>query len=165
MHYQHSGKQNPRTLAWHETLELHELVAFSSIGLMKLKKGLKKIECPILKAIYHQTIKELEANLKELLQFYPLAPREDEEARNFDKAFYAGDLLAFSKTAVRNYSVAITETATPELRVVLAKQLQMAIMSHARIFNYMYERGFYPSYNLQQLLKNDVNLANRAISM
>lgn len=28
----------PSHLAWHETLDLHELVAFQTIGLMKLKK-------------------------------------------------------------------------------------------------------------------------------
>ena len=61
----------PKTLAWHETLEMHELVAFQSIGLMKLKIGLNKIyKTQNLQRIYLQTIKELEANLKELLQFY-----------------------------------------------------------------------------------------------
>ncbi|WP_138419456.1 spore coat protein [Aquibacillus sediminis] len=157
--------QQYNTLAWHETLELHELVAFSSIGLMKLKNALVEIQCPTLKSIYIQTIKELEMNIKELLQFYPSTPRNEDDTREMDKAFYAGDLLAFSKTAVRNYAVAITETATPELRNVLAKQIQLAINCHARIFNYMYERSYYPSYNLPKLLNNDVNLAQKALSM
>jgi hypothetical protein len=34
----------PKTLAWHKTLEMHELVAFQSIGLMKLKIGLNNIQ-------------------------------------------------------------------------------------------------------------------------
>ncbi len=40
--------QNPSThyLAWHETLEIHELVAFQSIGLMKLKKAYPKVTDP-----------------------------------------------------------------------------------------------------------------------
>lgn len=163
--YPYSKNQQPKTLAWHETLELHELVAFSSIGLIKLKKGIGKIQCPTLRSIYDQSIKELESNIRELVQFYPLAPRGDEDIRDMDKAFYAGDLLAFSKSAVRNYAVAITETATPGLRNVLAKQLQMAINCHARIYNYMYQRGYYPSYNLEKLLNNDLNLANKALSM
>lgn len=62
-------KDDRQTLAWHETLELHELVAFQSIGLIKLKNGLKSIEDDHLKSIYVQTINELEMNLKELLQF------------------------------------------------------------------------------------------------
>jgi spore coat protein F len=146
-------------------LELHKLVAFSSIGLIKLKKGLKKIQCPTLHSIYVQSIKELEVNIRELLQFYPLAPRDHDESRDMDEAFYAGDLLAFSKAAVRNYAVAITETATPDLRNVLAKQLQLAVNCHARIYHYMYERGYYPSYNLEKLLNNDINLAHKALSM
>ncbi|WP_338470752.1 spore coat protein [Niallia sp. XMNu-256] len=158
--------KNPKTLAWHETLEMHELVAFQSIGLMKLKTGLGNIQDSNLKRIYQQTIEELQMNLKELLQFYPAAPHpgESNEYRVTD-SFLAGDLLAFSKTAVRNYGVAITETATPALRAVLKKQLNLAINGHERIFNYMYRNGLYQSYDLNKLLQNDMKLARRAISM
>jgi spore coat protein F len=153
-------------LAWHETLELHELVAFNSIGLMKLKRGIKEIQDNNLKGIYQQTIKELEMNVKELLQFYPQAPHPNNssEYRNAD-SFLAGDLLAFAKTAVRNYGIAITETATPALRGVLKKQLNQAINCHERIFSYMYNNGLYPSYNLNELLQNDMMLAKKALSM
>ena len=94
----------PQTLSWHETLEIHELVAFQAIGLMKLKMGLNNIKDHNLKGIYEQTIKELEMNLKELLQFYPSAPHpgQSSEYRVTD-SFLAGDLLGFSKVAVRNY--------------------------------------------------------------
>lgn len=160
MNYYH-----PR-LAWHETLEMHELVAFQSVGLMKLKMGLKNIQDGLLQNIYLQTILELEMNLKELLQFYPFAPHpgRTSEYRIMD-SFLAGDLLAFSKAAVRNYGVAITETATPALRKVLRKHLNKAIYSHERIYNYMHRNGLYPSYNLNKLLQNDINLAKSAISM
>jgi spore coat protein F len=67
-------QKHQQTLAWHETLEMHELVAFQAIGLMKIKMGLKNIQDKNLKGIYLQTIKELEMNLNELLQFYPSAP-------------------------------------------------------------------------------------------
>lgn len=33
-----------RTLAWHETLEMHELVAFQSNGLIKLKKMIREVK-------------------------------------------------------------------------------------------------------------------------
>jgi spore coat protein F len=154
------------TLAWHESLELHELVAFKSIGLMKLKLGLQSIQDPTLQGIYQQTIKEIEMSLQELLQFYPAAPHpgHSSEYRVTD-SFLAGDLLVFAKTAVRNYGVAITETATPALRKVLQKQLNLAIDAHERIYNYMYSKGLYPSYDLNKLLQNDVTLARNAISM
>ncbi|CAH0346817.1 spore coat protein [Bacillus sp. CECT 9360] len=160
------NQHNPRTLAWHETLELHELVAFSSIGLMKVKKGLKEIKDDALERIYLQTIQDLEKNLQELLQFYPYAPKpgESDEYRMYGDGFLAGDLLAFAKSSVRNYAVAITETATPMLREVLKKQLNGAVKVHERIFNYMYQKGLYPAYDLNKLLENDVKLARKALS-
>ncbi|OCA91723.1 spore coat protein [Pseudobacillus wudalianchiensis] len=156
-----------RHLAWHETMELHELTAFQSIGLMKLKKAFPRITEPELRAIYQQNINSLTGNLRELLQFYRMTPHvgREEEMREDETPFYAGDLLVFLKTAVRNLAIAITETATPALRDVLVKQLNSAIQAHTTIFNYMYKKGYYPAYDLNRLLQNDVALANKAISM
>ncbi|RKL67036.1 spore coat protein [Salipaludibacillus neizhouensis] len=157
----------PDHLAWHETLEIHELTAFQSIGLMKLKKAYPEVTDPALKELYTHAINGLSTNIRELLEFYPLAPRSDEdddEFRNAETPFYAGDLLVLFKTGVRNYAIAITETATPAVRKVLKQQLIRAIDTHAKVFNYMYEKSYYPSYNLEQLLQNDINLANKALN-
>lgn len=159
-------KPASKQLAWHETLEIHELVAFQSIGLMKLKKAYPDINDPALKGLYNQAIQGLSTNIQELLKFYPLAPRtsgEDDDIRDDLLPFYAGDLLALFKTGVRNYSIAITETATPALRSVLKQQLMAAIDMHAKVYAFMYGKGLYPSYQLDQLLQNDVNLANKAL--
>jgi spore coat protein F len=156
----------PKALAWHETLELHELTAFNSIGLMKLKKGVKEVQDDQLMKIYKETMKELEMSLKELMQFYPYAPKPGQSSEyRADTGFLAGDLLAFTKTGVRNYAVAITETATPQLRTVLTKQLTLMIKAHERIFMFMYKNGYYPSYDMKKLLENDVMLAQKALSM
>ena len=81
---------------------MHELVAFQAIGLMKLKTGLNNSKDPNLQRIYLQTIKELKTNLKELLQFYPSAPHPGESSNyRITDSFLAGDLLAFTKSAVR----------------------------------------------------------------
>lgn len=159
--------RNHNTLAWHETLELHEIVAYNSIGLMKLKKCLPKIQDHHLITIYRQTILELETALQELLQFYQLAPHPGSSAeyRQLGDNFFAGDLLAFTKSAVRNYAVAITETATHELRKVFFKQLNTAIIAHERIYQFMYQNSLYPSYDLDKLLQNDVMLARTALSL
>ncbi|MGK9162731.1 spore coat protein CotF [Bacillus subtilis] len=155
-----------RTLAWHETLEMHELVAFQSNGLIKLKKMIREVKDTQLRQLYNVSIQSVEQNLRELLPFFPQAPhREDEEEERADNPFYSGDLLGFAKTSVRSYAIAITETATPQLRNVLVKQLNAAIQLHAQVYRYMYQHGYYPSYNLSELLKNDVRNANRAISM
>lgn len=52
-----------------------------------------------------------------------------------------------------------------KLREVFVKQLNNAIALHAKVFNFMYERGWYPAYNLNQLLANDVKNANKAINL
>ncbi|MBY0121328.1 spore coat protein [Bacillus sp. S/N-304-OC-R1] len=156
-----------KTLAWHETLEIHELVAFQSTGLIKLKMGFRKITDKDLKVIYQRAIKDLEKNINELLQFYPSAPsiQRVTESKSDHIAFYAGDLLGIFKSSIRNYANAITETATPELRKVFLNQLIRAINLHERIFTYMYQKGYYPSYDFGQILHNDQNLAQKALSM
>lgn len=159
-------KQAHKHLAWHETMELHELTAFQTNYLMKFKMCLDDIKDPELRGLYTEAIQGLELNLKELLQYYPEAPVGMRSLSDADlTAFYAAQLLIFAKTSVRNYAIAITETATPSLRATLKKQLNNAIDLHAKAFNFMYSRGLYPSYNLKQLLTNDVKNANKALSL
>lgn len=157
-----------KPLAWHETLELHEMVAFQSTGLMKLKMSMKSVTDQELRDLYRRCIADLEKNLKELLAFYPSAQgyqaREEEDVRE-DLGFFAADLLALSKTMVRNLATAITETATPALRKTFSNQLIAAIHGHERVFNYMLKHGYYPAYDLGQLLGHDMENAQKAIRM
>lgn len=158
--------EKQKTLAWHETLEIHELTAFKSVGLMKLKQGIKHITDHRLRSIYQRKINVLESGLRELLELYPAAPKPgDSSEYRVDHAFYAGDLLAFSKAEVRNTAIALTETATPYLREMLTRHLNDAIKGHGEIFRYMYDHGLYPYYHLRELLQNDVQLAQKALSM
>lgn len=152
-------------LAWHETLEMHELAVFQSNGLITLKRTLPYVQDPTFRAIYVEAIRGVEQNLHELLQFYPAAPIGERQSSHDMNAFYSGSLLGFAKTSVRNYAIAITETATPQLREVLKNQLLRAIQLHGKVYYYMYSQGYYPSYNLQQLLANDVKIAKNALSM
>lgn len=161
------AQQERKLLAWHETMELHEIVAFQSIGLMKLKMSFKKVEDQELRELYRTCIGELEGNLNELLQFYPSAPgyqgREAESRQ--DVSFFAADLLALSKELVRCLAAAITETATPALRKTFTNQLIAAIHGHERAYNYMHKHGYYPSYDLGPLLGQDVHNAQHALRM
>jgi spore coat protein F len=126
------------------------------------KQGFHRIS---LLSLFHQKLMKL-CRIPRRFQFYPSAPHPGESSEyRITDSFLAGDLLAFAKTAVRNYAVAITETATPALRAVLQKQLNLAINSHGRIYSYMYANGLYPSYNLSKLLQKDMMLARNAISM
>ncbi|MGG6313390.1 spore coat protein [Paenibacillus macerans] len=146
-------------------MELHELVAFQSTHLAVFKKKLPTIQDPALKNLYAETIKALEQNLRELLKFYPMAPSMPRNAGPDMTAVEAATLLGFLKTAVRSYAIAITETATPQLRETFQKQLLGAISLHAKVFHFMHQHGHYPAYNLEQLLAHDVKMANSALMM
>lgn len=101
------------------------------------------------------------------LLLYPLTPKtgkDDDVTRDDASAVAAGELLGFAKSSIKNYAGAITETATPSLRKVFKKHLYGAIDTHAKIFHYLYERNLYPAYDLNQLLQNDVDDANKALS-
>jgi spore coat protein F len=159
-------QRQSRHLAWHETMETHELVAFQANHLMAFKMHIPNVMEPALRGLYAEAIHGLEQNVRELLPFYPFAPVQTRAVSPGDlTAFYAGHLLGFAKTAVRNYAIAITETATPSLRETFTRQLIRAIELHGKIFYFMLGHGLYPAYNLDQLLANDVKMAQKALSM
>jgi len=77
--------------------------------------------------------------------------------------FLAAELLLYAKTGVRNTAIAITETASPEIRAMLQKQLNNGIALHAQAFNYMYQRSYYPAYDINRILANDCKNAHKAL--
>lgn len=166
-------------LAWHETLELHELVTMQTNHLITLKMNVRKISDPTLRQIYMMAIQACQQHIRQLLPFYPYAATVGEHSHQHhahhdhdhdhhdqsEKGYYAGNLLAMEKTSVRSTAAAITETTTPMLRQVLTGQLMDAIHLHATIFNYMYQQGMYPSHDLNRLLSNDLRNARRALAV
>ena len=157
----------PNHLAWHETLELHELVAFQTGQLVSFKKKLGSLKDPALRNLYAEAIRSIQHNLHDLLKFYPMAPLEARSSMEELELTGAesAQLLGFTKTAVRNYAIAITETATPQLKETFQKHLLSAIGLHTNVFSFMYERGFYPAYDLKQLLAGDVKNAKMALEL
>lgn len=77
----------------------------------------------------------------------------------------ATDFLISAKAAVRNYAVAITETATPELKTALRQQLNDAIATHENITNYMMAKGYYHPHDLSEQLQLDLTAADTAINL
>ncbi|KSU50848.1 spore gernimation protein GerQ [Exiguobacterium indicum] len=67
----------------------------------------------------------------------------------------ATDFLISSKSLVRAYAVAITETASPDVRKVLTEQLNKAIQTHAAIAGYMIDHEMYHAHDLKKQLKHD----------
>ncbi|MEM1506109.1 spore coat protein [Domibacillus sp. 8LH] len=163
-------------LAWHETLELHEIAATTAHYLTEFKLQLANVQDPTLRGLYMEAIRNLEQNTLELLPFYEKAPIPmmlKDSLETFSSkpmgvnltAFYGRKLLIFAKNAVRNYAVAITETATPALRVIFQKQLQKAIELHAKTFDFMLQRSYYPAYDLEKLLAEDLKNAKTSLSV
>ncbi|RLL48302.1 spore coat protein [Oceanobacillus piezotolerans] len=77
----------------------------------------------------------------------------------------ATDLLVSAKAAVRNYAVAITETASPEIHKVLKKQMDDAIDLHHKIATYMIENEMYHAYNVKEQVEHDCKKADLAMKM
>lgn len=160
-------EQRQQHLAWHETMELHELVAFQSNVLMDLKMNMPHVADPALKGLYGESIQLLERNLKELVPYFSVAPMPHRAAMSQEDltAFFSGHLLGFAKTAVRYYAFGITETATPSLRDTFQRQLNQLIALHGKVYYFMLERGLYPSYDLPKLLAADKKNAITAVQM
>jgi similar to spore coat protein len=67
----------------------------------------------------------------------------------------ASDFLMASKSAIKNYAAALTETTTIEVKNALHKQLEDAINSHERISTFMMNKGYYNAYDPQAQMSMD----------
>jgi len=155
-----------KTLAWHETLELHEILAASTYYLFKLKSHLKQIKDKELKELYLTSIEKLENQIRDLLKFMSnitIGDRDTEE--KYASEMFAEDLLSASKTLIKMYAHAITETATSELREIFVKHLLSVIDWHTNIFNFISKKGQYSAYKINDLIQNDVKKAIDVLNM
>lgn len=75
------------------------------------------------------------------------------------------DFLMSAKAGIRNYTIAITEAATPELRAVLREHLQAAIQTHENITSYMMSKGYYHPNNLSEQLQVDLTASQTATNL
>lgn len=118
-----------KTLAWHETLELHEILASTTYYLFKLKSNLNHITDKELKELYIASIGKLDNNLRDLLNFMSnITIGERDINEKYASQMAAEDLLSASKTLIKMYAHAITETATPELNEIFVKHLKASIL-------------------------------------
>jgi similar to spore coat protein len=77
----------------------------------------------------------------------------------------ATDFLITAKTAIRNYSIAITEVASPEIKAALRRQLEDAIETHGVILDYMIRHGYYHVHDPQEQFKVDMKATETALSL
>lgn len=77
----------------------------------------------------------------------------------------ATDFLISTKAGIRNLAFAITETATPELRRGLREELRKSIQTHAKLTNYMMEKGIYHPHHLKEQLEVDLQITDTALKL
>jgi similar to spore coat protein len=77
----------------------------------------------------------------------------------------ATDFLISAKSGVRNYSIALTETTSKEIRATLRKQLNDAITTYEIISNYMLKKGYYNAYDLEEQYKIDMQTTDTALKL
>ncbi|MFQ6386486.1 spore coat protein [Priestia aryabhattai] len=85
--------------------------------------------------------------------------------KTLDDLAIATDLLLSAKNGVRTYAVALTETATPEVRKVLKKQLDEAIELHEKISKYMIDNEMYHAYDVEEQVNHDLKKADKALEL
>ncbi|MGJ7911545.1 spore coat protein [Neobacillus sp. LXY-1] len=94
-----------------------------------------------------------------------LDPRNAEGMPNLADSAFAMDFLLGIKTGIRNYGFAITETANPELRRMLHKQMESAIDLHTEVSNLMIKKGWLNPHNLKEQFPVDLKSAETAIQI
>ncbi|WP_338471541.1 spore coat protein [Niallia sp. XMNu-256] len=82
-----------------------------------------------------------------------------------DDQTIATDLLLSSKSGVRSLAIAITETATPEIKKVLKSELDTAIDLHDKIAQYMIEKEMYHAYDIEEQVSQDLKNAKEALKI
>ncbi|MBE5101559.1 spore coat protein [Priestia aryabhattai] len=85
--------------------------------------------------------------------------------KTLDDLAIATDLLLSTKNSVRTYAVALTETATPEVRKVLKKQLDEAIELHEKIAQYMIDNEMYHAYDVEEQVNHDIKKADKSLEL
>ena len=94
-----------------------------------------------------------------------LDPRNAEGMPNLADSAFAMDFLLAVKSGIRNYRFAITETANPELRNVLTKQMEVAMDLHGEISQLMIKKGWLHPYDFKEQFPIDLKAAETAVQI
>jgi spore coat protein CotF len=78
---------------------------------------------------------------------------------------FATDFLIRAKEGVRNTAIALTETVTPEARVLLKKQLHQGLQLHQEISDLMINKKWFHPYELSEQYQLDQLSANNTVKI
>lgn len=94
-----------------------------------------------------------------------LDPKYAEGMPKMADSAIAMDFLTSIKTGIRYYSVALTETASPELRNALYKQMEDAIDLHGEVTELMISKGWLYPNDVEKQIELDLKSADMAIAI
>src|SRR3954447_13737971 len=94
-----------------------------------------------------------------------LDPRNAEGMPSLADSAFAMDFLLSVKNGIRNYGFAITETANPELKKLLHRQMESAIDLHGEISDLMIKNGWLHPHNFQEQFPIDIKGAETAVQI
>jgi len=77
----------------------------------------------------------------------------------------AFDLLSSAKAGVTMYARVLTEASTPDVRIMLNKQLNQAVSFAGQIMSYIVERGWVTPDDLKVQLAADAKKAQETLDM
>lgn len=77
----------------------------------------------------------------------------------------AEDFLIAAKTSIKNYSVALSVSTTPEVRNIFKKHLDEAISCHEKITNYMITKGYCVPNDPAKQFQMDIQAADTAFNL
>jgi len=77
----------------------------------------------------------------------------------------ATDILMAAKSEIKNYALAITETATPEIRNTLVEHLEDVIKFHENLSEYMIDKGFYHPHDMSTQIETDMKISKTAMKL
>lgn len=80
-------------------------------------------------------------------------------------ASFAMDFLLRAKNGVRNCAFAIAETASPDVRAVLTRQLAEALALHRELSQLMLEKGWLRVYDLNDQFQLDLVSADTVVKV
>ena len=78
---------------------------------------------------------------------------------------FALEFLLTVKNGVRNCAFAIAETATPEVRTILRRQLAEALDLHDEISQLMMKNGWLHPYNVSEQFQLDLKSADTTVKI
>ncbi|MCX7749740.1 MAG: spore coat protein [Clostridia bacterium] len=84
---------------------------------------------------------------------------------NLADSALALDFLLSAKSAVRFYAAALTEAATPEVRMTLRNDLYNAIDMHKEITELMIKKGWLHPYNVNEQFQLDKKSTEMALKI